>query len=710
VVGGFLSFTSTMFSTLAAKYFFLKKLHFFGLAWLFMVAACRPDVKVAGWEVDTLTPLLKTRIDANNLLSDTTLQADENGLLKLVIRNKISSIKPGEVAPPFNRVYNNTAKITSINLGNRVVREDLTLGQMAGSAGIVGQLILLSHGTTQAIPPVSGIGPTVFPVDATNFFQTVTLRDGYMILRMENGLPIELQNVQYSIGNQGGGPPILQNTISSLLPNTVFIDSVRLQNGITITGQLEAVLQNVDSPGSNGPVAIDTTDAIKLSVTVNKLDPTSATAIFPAQNLIEDTSFAVIDPPSALLTSVYLEEGFIYMDATSTIDDEISLVYAIPPAVQNGRSLEFNEILPAASAGGSSQTRVQASVAQHTIDLTGLPGATGVFNEFYATFKCRVDSSGRLINLALTDSVYIETGIDDLVASRGYGFMGYDSIYSQDTNALDVFASIGEGSINFEQAQLSLELENFIGAPMDLKLMEVKALKGNETKSLTWGTLGNFISLGRASEGTPGQRPVPQRTLINLDENNSNIEELLSLQPKAFAIELEAQMNRGKDSSDLSQFIYTEYGIDAYLNAEIPLNLSLSALAIKDTQDFNYLDIDPKNRLQGGDLRVLAKNFYPFEAELAILLLSENGEVLDTLQAAERLAAAPVDNNGRATEEAESTLIYPLDAKIIEGLKDTRKIILSSTFNTDETVGAVKFYSDNYLDLQLVGNLSFSTQ
>ncbi len=676
---------------------------------LFLVA-CRPDVDVATWNVDTLVPIAKARININDLVADSTVKVDPEGLVSVVFRNKIASLKPGEIAPPFNEVFKNTANIKSIDLGSRTISEQVTLAQMAANAGILGQLILSNHGNNQIIPPLTGLGPNSFNVDATQFFQSMTLRDGWMVLRMENGLPIELQNVQYEIGNSGS-TPILQNTILSLSPNGVHYDSVRLQNNVTITGQLVATLISLDSPGSNGnPVLIDTTDAIDLLFTIDKLDPVSATAVFPAQNLVEDTATASIEPPSALLTKVHVQEGQIFMDATSTIDDAINLQYKIPGAIKNGVPLAFTEVIPAAPLGGSSQRRIEVPVLNYDIDLTGVPGSTNVFNEFYTVFVTRVDSSGRLINLSLTDSVYIETGIDELIANRGYGFLGYDSIKTTETTAINEFSNLQGGTLSLEAASLQLEIDNYIGANMDLRLLSAEAQSENTKEQLVWDDLGEVLTLGRATENTPGTRPQPQRTVFNLNQNNSNVNELLSLGPETFKVDLEAYMNNGVTAPDLTQFLYTEYGIDAFLNAEIPLNLSLENVSISDTQDFRYIDFDPKARLEGGSFKILAENFYPFAAEIDILLLNEQGQVLDTLQSMETLQAAKVDENGRAYEATESELEFPLDQAKIVRLKITTDLVFRVSFNTPPQAQAVKFYSDNYLDIQLVGHLSINTK
>jgi hypothetical protein len=678
-----------------------------------LIISCRPDIDTARWDVDALVPLVKTRIDYNNLFSpDSNFTTSDSDLVSIVIRNELANLSPGEVAPPLNKVYFNTVKISSIDLGTRVINRDITLGAIAQEGGLAGQIIIANNGTNQVIPPVSGFGPNTFQVDATEFFQTMTLKDGWLILRMENGLPAELTNIQYEISNQSGGVPILQNTVASLPPAAVHFDSIQLVNNITINGQLVANLINVDFPGTGTTqVPIDTSDALQIRLTVDKLDPISATAIFPDQVLFQDTSAESISAPGALLTSVHVNEGVLFIDAASTVEDIILLEYLVPSGVRNGQVLGFVEQLAAAPALGITNTYVEVDVIDYNIDLTGFPNDVNVFNQFYTVFSARVDSSGNLITLSLEDSVFIQTGIKDLKADRGYGFIGYDTTVERTTVIIDVLDAFRTGTIELDDVLLSLEIENYIGAPISFR---INAAQGDYTSSptvnLNWSQLGQELQIPRAVESNPGDRPVPGRANFSLDKGNSNVQEVLQGVPDSLTIEAEVYLNPGVANTDLSQFLYSTYGIEASLNIEIPLNLSMEDLLVRDTAEFNYNDFDASDRLQGGQLTILAENFYPFELGIDLVLLDANKNVLDTMTSADRVVPAIMDNANRAIAISKSKTNYALTNTRIEALRNTTYIVFDLNFNTADLPEKVKIYSDNYLDMTLVGDLSVSSQ
>jgi len=673
--------------------------------------ACRPDLEPADWQVEALAPVLKTRINLLDLPElDSTVQIASDGQLQIIFSESVANLKPGEIAPPFNEQFENTANLQNITIGQRVVRNDISLGQVAGQLGLQGALLIAANGTNQVIPPISGVGPSNFNIDATDYFQSITLRDGWMVLRLENNFPIDISNLQYGIQNTNAGNFILQNTLASLPSGAVHYDSVQLINNFLIEGNLVASLINLDSPGSNGnTVLVDTSDALSLQLTLDKLDPVSATAVFPAQDLFNETAEAFIYPPSALLTSVHVAQGDIFMDAYSTINDSVNLQYILPGAVNNGNILQFVRVIPAAQPGQLVNEFVTIPVTNYTLDMQGMPGSTNNHNTFYTTFIGSIDSTGRIINLSLQDSVYVRTGINNLIADRGYGFLGYDTIVGNERVALESVSGFFEGSFELDDVQLALEVKNYIGAPFALKVNSLKAHSTTETKSLSWNQLGFEFSIPRAFESVPGAQPSPGVFTINLDKTSSNIQDLVEILPEEVEFGIEAYMNHNLPSTDFSQFLNTNYGIEADLQATIPLQVGLDSIAFQDSVEFTYNSLDQDWRLEGGDLIIKADNSFPFDVNVEIILHNNGWEVLDTLRATDLIAAAPVDTNQRSLGTSSSTIRYSLSGEKRIALQNTGYMVFRTYFDTPDNSGLVKIYSDDYLDLQLIADFRLST-
>lgn len=673
-----------------------------------MLFSCRRENQKLQWQVETLVPILSSRLEISDLIADSTLSLGNDSLYSIVFRNKIGSFKLDEIASVLEESFENTVKLNSIDLGKRIIVNNISLGRLAASSGLTGQLIIASNGNNVAIPALNGIGPEVFDIDATDYFQNITLNDGWLVLRMENGFPIELTDLQYEIRNKTSGSLLLQNTLSSLASSAVHYDSVRLNNGTIIEGELQASLLNMDSPGSNGvQVLIDTSDAISIQITIDKLDPESATAIFPTQNLVNDTTAAILDAPGAKLNRIYVNSGLIFIDATSTIDDNIFFQYSLPGATNANGILTFIEILDPAPLGGISTTYSEFPISSCDLDLTGPPDSINAFNMLYTILQGRIDSSGKLINLNLQDSVFLQTGIKELTAERGYGYIGTDTIETLETSEVDFFQNLSSGDFDFEEVNLSLEIENNIGAPIDFVVNSVNARNDNSAIQLNWTSLGQFLALDRANEIIEGDKPACGLNSFLLNSNNSNIDQLFELKPKFFDLNVSAYLNRNVPETDLSQFLNINYGIEAYLNLDIPLHLSMSQISFQDTSEFEYADLDPDNLLQSGSLNIIAKNFFPIDFTLELILLDADLNALDTLSSADEISSASIQND-RAFKEIRSDLSFPFTKEQVPNLQEAKYFVFKTELNTSSNQ-KVKFYSENYLDLQLIGDLSILT-
>ena len=675
------------------------------------LGACRPDRDPAQWDVDALTPILNSRLDINDMVEDSLLQSYSDGLIHIVYRHKLADFKFERINESFNKDFFNTVKLQNINLGTRVVQNSISMGKLALRSGAAGAIVVINNGSDAAVPPLDGFGPYGFTLDASQYFESMTLQDGWLVVKIFNEFPVEITNFQYSIKNLSGGPDIMNRTVASIAPNSLYADSVQLTNNIVVEGKIRATIQNIDSPGSMGvDVPIDTSDVLDITVTIKKLDPVQATAIFPNQALLEQTENTEIENFPGQLTHMVVESGKMFIDATSTIEDKIVLEYNIPPAVNNGIALGFNEIVPAAAAGSFATHRAEKDISGYTVDLTGEPGS-GLYNTFYTETNARIDSSGNLITLSLQDSVFLKTGISGLLASRSYGYLGKDTLQVQESSAVQLFDILTEAEqLKLEDVSLNLEVESYIGAPLDTVFNELSTRKNSSPgQNITWTLLGQDLEIPAATENRPGDRPTPGLLQIPINTSNSNIAELLESQPDIMELDLNAYLNGNLPVYVFDQFIYRDYGISAYLSTEIPMNMAFQNLLFRDTSTFSYAGLDPNDQLQSGELVLIGNNAFPFSVGVDMILLDQDGSRIGELTSSELLDPAQLDANQRVGQPVKSQTHYPLTAEKIGLLKDCHFIVFEARFSTPDFPGPVKFYNDNYLDLTLAGDLKLRT-
>lgn len=681
------------------------RLHYLLLFSLGFLLSCKPDPKTPNWDVEALAPIAKSRLDIRDIVADSSLKVDENGLLSLVYQNKLATLQPDKIFEPLNADYQNTIKLNSIDFGPRVLKNSISLGQMSSDGSAQGQFVIFNNGKMAIVPAFPPIYHKKFPIDVTNLFQTITLLTGTATLELRNELPVPLTDVNFLLENKNAQTPVIKKQLDTLKAGETYTEVFSLAN-LTIEGNLNAELERFDCPGSNGQqVLIDTSDKILVTITLTNLQPSSATAVFPSQDLANDTTLTTIETGNAELTRIKVDNGRIFLDANSTIEDEISLDYQIPNATKNNNFLAFSESIDPAPPNATSSKFTEVDISGYEVDLTGKPGDIDVYNTFYTILLGRIDSSGRLVSLSLDDSVFLETGIRDLTANEGYGYLGQDTIEGTDTSEVDVFRPISQGIFDLDDVRMSLSIENSIGAPIDVRLNELRAQGGSGAVALNWSSLGQNQTVP-AGVLNSNQFPIPGRLDLDINKTNSNLDKLVENKPEQFYSTFSAYINATSSSPDYNQFIFTKYGLDVLLNLEIPLNFSASNILLADTNEFDYSTLDPKNQLQHGELKLVAENMFPVECGVDLIMLNERGEALDTLVSADKIQSAQVDGSGIATVATKSNALYPLDKDAVSLLRKTKYLVFQVTLNTPIAAQKVKLYESNYLDLQLVGDLT----
>lgn len=671
--------------------------------------SCRPDPRLPAWDVEALTPLANSRLDIKDIFTDSSLTVNGDGSLSLVFTSELAELKPDEVISPLSAAFSNTLTLQNIDLGSPSFNDFISLGELSKGGSPAGQFIIANHGNTAVAPAFLNVGPKSFNVNASYIFQDITLVQGSADVVFQNELPVALTDIDFRLENQASGTVIFQDMIDTIPPMQTISRNFDL-SGQTIEGNMKAILQNFSSPGSGtDTVFIDTSDRITVTVTLKDLRPSSATAIFPDQDLARDTNYSdPIPAGNALLTSIVVDKGSIYLDATSTIDDILKLDYQIPSATSSGLPLLLNQQIPAAPPGGSSSAYQEVDITGYNLDLTGQPGDVGIYNQFYTILNARIDSSGRLINLSTNDSVLLETGVNELTARRGYGYLGMDTLAVEETSSIEIFEFLESGSFDLEEAILGFSVENYIGAPLEMKLNDMLAESAQAQKTLVWDQLGQFISVPAAGLADPV--PVPGYLQVNLNTGNSNFDELIELQPNQITTDLEAIINGATAAPVFNQFIYSNYGVRPSLFLEIPLHLSLSDIVFTDTSEFNYEAFDPRKQVQDGTLKVLADNYFPIQADLVLIMLDENDMIIDSLTSADQIEAPVIAANGKPAEVKRSVAEYPLDQMRLGQLYNTRRMLIRVTINTPASPEKVRFFEDNYMDLTLTGDLRIRTR
>ncbi len=686
----------------------MKSLYIFLPLLLLLCFSCKR--KPTQWDTDILLPLVSGNVDINNIVTDSLLETQSDNSMELVYQNELYQFNLAEeVIDIPDTSLDMTLKLDSIRLDDRTITHSISLGQIALQAGLVGQIIINNHGMNSVIPPLTDLSSDPVPIDGTEFFETATLDGGFLDILVENGLPIPITDVEFELVNASDSSLILNHIFPSIPAGGV--DSVTVDlSGKTVEGNLVAELINISSPGSGGnPVPIDTSDAIDLTMTIRDLEIYEATAIFPAQNLVDfenNGAYAMNGPEFTFMT---IRTGILRVDMVSTVEDSIYLTYAIPSATDtNGQMLQVITVIPPAPPGGSATVSEDFQLNGVNIDLTGKDHDT--INTFFQTVVARIDSTGRLVNLSLEDSIRIFYGLLDIVPDYVRGYIGQHRVsVGPETVEFDLFNSIRAGSLDLEKVDISMNIDNGLGVGGGFIINQMASVntKTKNTVVLDGNLPGTLIHINKATDPPL----VPANTTIVIDNSNSNATELIENFSDRFSYFGDIFINLNNLGENYTDFAYFDSGLDMSLDITLPLSFIASSLTLSDTIDFNYKRSAQTDNISNGVLTLIADNGFPLEATMQILLYNEHWQLLDSLFSNTFVDAGVVGSSCKVTAPTRSKLVIPAHEERLQIFEQAKQAIILAAFSSGKHQCAnehLKIYSDYKLDVKIVGNFNLS--
>jgi len=653
-----------------------------------------------------LIPLINTTLGIEHLNGDSLLTVNADQSVSLVYRYPFKKVNLSDIMkiPDTTLLKNITLK--SIRLGTRLIETEVTLGQLAHESGPDGDVILKYHGNYLPIPSLSSSSGGVVDFDATNMFESVEVLSGYIEMNVSNGLPIELTDIVFVFRNKISGTVIMSDSISSLMPSALFTQKYDLK-GKTFEGLLQTEIINISSPGTGtSAVLIDTNDAIDVQMKITVDTVSAATAIFPAQNLFEMKDNVEYYLNGPLLTFMRIKSGNFKVIVASTLQDSSYIHYELPSAKYMGvEPLVYDIVLPPAPKGDTVYLTQTFPVADYWFDLTGMEGDK--FNTYYHVMVMRIDSTGKMMDLSLRDSLYLYYTLYDIVPDYVVGYLGQENDRYIGQTELNLFNVIQNGSLDLEQVGLSLYIENGVGADAMVTVndLRVKNRKNNAEKQLIATELTTPLNIPRALDN-PFRYSYTSTKL-----SNSNADELIEIFPDILDYDIEFSVNPLGNDLTYKDFIYHSSTIDAGVELDVPLNLMVKGLAFLDTVDFDIqLDANTDN-IQSGILSVNVMNKFPVSTLMQLYFLDKDKKLIDSLfkKTVQILPASIEGVSSRVNKAAETKLSAEINESRIEHVKEAKYVVIYAVFDTLPSDRKLKFFSDYFMKVKMNADFKYHT-
>jgi hypothetical protein len=661
------------------------------LSSIVVLSSCRRELEAPEVENELLTPILSTKLDISKIVADSLSEENSDGLISLIYRNTIYEASLNAFDELNSREYDQSAKLDQLVLSDRSVTNAVSLGQLYPALGFF-------NGTQQQINEIPNLnfGPEL--LDGSAYFDEMTLDSGYMDITIDNGLPTSLSNIEFEIRNQDAGNIVVDTLFDFVAAGGSETRSINIA-GNSVESFLEAIVTNFTVDASAGAVLIDTSDAITVTVATRDLKVYSAKAIFPAQNILEfkDTNL-MSNVGSTKVTRAIAKSGSVNVRIESTIEDTLYFEYYIPESSKDGKSFMVKESIKPAPTGGSVDKSFQYDIAGYEFGMTGFP-VVDHYNVFYSELVGRIDSTGRKVNITLDDSIRIFVSLSGFLPEYMEGYAGDTTVnIGPEIVLIDLFDKIDGGRLEFNEANMSLSVENGNNVPfhVDINGLKAKNTKTGNNVDIDLSTLPNPISvLGAASLGEPWEE-------IWKIDSKDNLNEALNIFPNQFEVSLSIATNPDQNANNLSQFGVDSNKLVAYADIEIPLDFVADALTLKDTVEFSSRNISRPEGIGSGTLYLTAKNSFPLNADMKLEFIDLNGVILQTLSFDKTIAS------GSVISPAESVLAWKFDRDSFDKMLSSDYVIMTASVSSESVNESTKIYSTMGLDLKLSARFNYT--
>lgn len=664
----------------------------------FACTSCKQNLEVEPWEREILAPIISTELNLKNIIgSEQNYQIGDSNNVNLVFSSTLyeaSGLDFFTVPPKRDRT---SVSLESIRLSNNALSTEITLAEAYPPSRLL-------NGQSINLPELELDDAGKAEIDAGTFFESALIDSGWMYIEIINGFPVELDSLKFRLSNQSDDLLIAEKTFKDIAPGSSAIDSINMADKY-VEGKMFGELVRVTTAASDGPVKINSKDALVLNVSVKDIKAKKAIAIFPAQDLIDfDRNWRFDNFGDVRLKEMRILSGNLNLEVVSALNETLYISYEAPGLSKNGSPI-YRDII----VFPEEEAKETWPMAGYEVNFRG-KASEGFLEEnaMNHIMKASIKYTGELKSISQEDSIYVFVGLEDIIPEYALGYFGQSSeVVGPEVIPLDVFNSL-KGDLNVEDVEVKLHIYNSLGIDADLKFNDVSSTnKDGKVVSLTSPLIRDNIRIDRAEA-----RNKPFEKTLSFSKQNSNMDEFIENLPNQLGYSIQLETNPDSNISNFNDFIYHDSKISASLDMTIPLNIQSKGLTLTDTVDMNFSGFEEVKGLNGVQLNLIAYNYYPMDAKVKFVMIDENNEVVDTLfhEKQENLTAGTFNNptDRKVITPSKSIFSSKLSKSRFDNLmKNTYKAIIISDFETDDEFSTIY---DNYkIDIKLTGNFLYET-
>lgn len=665
-------------------------------------SSCKRDLRLGEQDLELSIPLVSTSVSLQDFIAPENYQVGTDGEVNLIYDVDLYTNRPIESLKVPDRTDYHSVSLETISLSNEAIKSGITLGQAYSPA-------IFLDGQRFEIDTITLFNPATIPIDANSFFESADLESGSMIVTVDNGFPVDIENMLFRLKNAGDNSLVGEIEFFDIASGETQTETLDMA-GVYAEGSMVAELIRVKTKKSDGEVLIDKDAALSIEVKVENLKAFTATAIFPEQDLIDIDLAWDYDFGGAELTDLTIASGTLFMEVVSNVDEIVYVTYEAPGIIDPTQPVGSDTVIqtfvvPAASAGAGRTRDSSIDLSGYNVILRGKRGEGWLEkNAFHNRLKASIKYTGELKKISKEDSITLKIELRDIVPSYVKGYLGQDTFkIGPETQEFAAFKNLS-GVLNIEDVQVSLNIVNSAGIDAKLNIPNVVSQGKTQDVVLTSSLLNQPIAVGMATDVTT---PWTSTTLFNA--NNSNVNRFVENFPLSFLYSLDVTTNPGGNDNNWEDFITSASVLSASVLIDIPMQLKPTNVVLRDTISMNLGQLgNSLDNTDGLNLNLVVDNGYPYFVDVDFILLDEADMPFDTLFNADQLATPAVlgSSSDVVSSRFKSVLTSQVNKEQSIALANAKRVIIMASLQSNSQ----RYYPiyDSYtIDIKLTADVAY---
>ncbi|TAL57839.1 MAG: hypothetical protein EPN85_13115, partial [Bacteroidetes bacterium] len=348
------------------------------------------------------------------------------------------------------------------------------------------------------------------------------------------------------------------------------------------------------------------------------------------------------------LTHGLMLSGNMHLSVISSIKGRLDFTFNVPSFTEpSGSTFQTVISIPAGSPSAPGVYNGMFDLSDFKLDFTGTTRTS--VNTLVINYAAVINPSEDTVKINIGDSIRIRYSFVDLIPAYAKGYFGDTISSAADSTAFALFKHLSGGNLNFENIDVSLIVENSVGADVRFTINDLSSFNshtGNKL-SLSHPVINSPINITRSIDNNG--LIIPSTYSIALTSANSNIKQFVENLPDSLKFKLNYEINPLGNISGNNDFGYYDKLFKTNLNMRIPLSLVADNLTITDT--LNFTMPATTNNVNEGSLYLYFDNGFPFTAQAQLYLMDDNFMVHDSLISNPNLISAPPLNANLICDE-----------------------------------------------------------